>query len=585
MTRRAAGGGLLAGLPRLLPLGLDPARRGARSHAGRARLRHVAYAGGWKKFEPLWDLLIRRSAPATRCRCSSACSTRGRAIVGATGTLRTQSAAMRKALLLLASLLSAGAAAWADEPTVVLLWPDGAPGSEGRSEPEKVRQSDGGERVVSGVHRPSLTVYLPDAAEATGAGILVMPGGGHRELWTDHEGHRVAAWLSTHGVSAFVLKYRLAREEGSRYTVEDHALADSRRALRTVRQRAGEWRVDPQRLGVMGFSAGGELAALAAMRDEAGRADATDPIDRESSRPAFQVLVYPGRSVNILPTPQSPPAFLLCGADDRPDIAEGLASVYLRFKQAGVSGRAPHLCRRRPRVRVSCDQHRTGGPLAGSRPRVDGRPRPLEEVTEVEMRFHAGRPVASFVIVLLAAGALGAEDKAAAIESLLKRHQDIGAFNGAALVAENGKVIYKKGYGLANFEWNIPNTPDTKFRLGSITKQFTATLILQLVERGQAQARRASSPSPARLPQGHRRTGHDPPPADAHLRHPQLHGPAELLRGREPRSVRGRGLRQKVLQRRSRVRAGLEVSLQQLRLLPARRDHREAHGQDLRARS
>jgi len=242
---------------------------------------------------------------------------------------------MRKALLL-ASLLSAGAAARADEPAVVLLWPAGAPGSDGRSEPEKVRLSDGGERVVSGVHRPSLTVYLPDAATATGAGIVVMPGGGHRELWTDHEGHRVAAWLSAHGVSAFVLKYRLAREEGSRYTVEDHALADARRALRTVRQRAAEWRVDPQRLGVMGFSAGGELAALAAMRGEPGRPDATDPVERQGAQPAFQVLVYPGRSQSILPTPQSPPAFLLCGADDRPDISEGLASVYLRFKQAGV---------------------------------------------------------------------------------------------------------------------------------------------------------------------------------------------------------------------------------------------------------
>jgi len=242
---------------------------------------------------------------------------------------------MRRALLL-ASLLSAGAAARADEPPVVVLWPNGAPGSEGRSEPEKVRLSDGGERVVSGVHRPSLTVYLPDATTATGAGIVVMPGGGHRELWTDHEGHRVAAWLSAHGVSAFVLKYRLAREEGSRYTVEEHALADARRALRTVRSRAAEWRVDPERLGVLGFSAGGELAALAAMRGEPARADAPDPIERESSRPAFQVLVYPGRSQNILPTPQSPPAFLLCGADDRPDISEGLASVYLRFKQAGV---------------------------------------------------------------------------------------------------------------------------------------------------------------------------------------------------------------------------------------------------------
>jgi len=148
-------------------------------------------------------------------------------------------------------------------------------------------------------------------------------------------------WDFSLGVGGPILRdriwfYGIAREEGSRYTVEEHALADARRALRTVRSRAAEWRVDPERLGVLGFSAGGELAALAAMRGEPARADAPDPIERESSRPAFQVLVYPGRSQNILPTPQSPPAFLLCGADDRPDISEGLASVYLRFKQAGV---------------------------------------------------------------------------------------------------------------------------------------------------------------------------------------------------------------------------------------------------------
>ncbi len=257
-------------------------------------------------------------------------------VIAATHGLRTESAPMMRNVLLVAVLLSSAAQARPDEPAVIVLWPDGAPGSEGRSEPEKVRVTDAGERVVSSVHRPSLTVYPAEVASATGAGIVVMPGGGHRELWTDHEGHRVAAWLAEHGVSAFVLKYRLAREEGSRYTVEDHALADARRALRSVRRRAKEWRVDPERLGVMGFSAGGELAALSAMRAETGRPDAADAVERESARPSFQVLVYPGRSANILPSPQAPPVFLLCGADDRPDIAEGLAHVYLRFKQAGV---------------------------------------------------------------------------------------------------------------------------------------------------------------------------------------------------------------------------------------------------------
>jgi endo-1,4-beta-xylanase len=243
---------------------------------------------------------------------------------------------LRTPLPLVVLLLTLGSLAFAAEPAVVPLWPDGAPGSEGRTEPEKVRVTDSGEHVVSGVHHPSLTVYLPDAASATGAAIVVMPGGGHRELWVDHEGHAVARWLSDHGVAAFVLKYRLAREEGSPYTVDGNALADARRALRVVRHRAADWRVDPRRLGVLGFSAGGDLAALASMRHDAGKADAADPIERQDCKPAFQVLVYPGRSQNIAPTADSPPAFLVCGYDDRSDISEGLAEVYLRFKHASV---------------------------------------------------------------------------------------------------------------------------------------------------------------------------------------------------------------------------------------------------------
>src|SRR5262245_15671072 len=122
---------------------------------------------------------------------------------------------MRRALLPLA-LLACGAAALAEEPPVVLLWPGGAPGSEGRTEPEKVRLTPGGDHVVSSVHRPSLTVYLPDAASATGAGIVVMPGGAHRELWMDHEGYRVGEWMSEDGVGAFDIRYRLSGGGGER---------------------------------------------------------------------------------------------------------------------------------------------------------------------------------------------------------------------------------------------------------------------------------------------------------------------------------------------------------------------------------
>jgi endo-1,4-beta-xylanase len=164
----------------------------------------------------------------------------------------------------------------------------------------------------------------------------VIPGGGHRVLAIDHEGYNVAQWLSERGIAAFVLKYRLARETNSTYQVDVHALADTQRAIRVVRSRAQEWGINPARVGVMGFSAGGELAALASARTDQGITDATDPIDRLSAKPDFQALIYPGSSRNIEPTKGSPPVFLACAYNDRPDISEGLANVYLKFKHAGV---------------------------------------------------------------------------------------------------------------------------------------------------------------------------------------------------------------------------------------------------------
>src|SRR5580693_4626611 len=179
-------------------------------------------------------------------------------------------------------------AAWAQESRpVVPLWPNGAPGSEGKTAAESVRiAAPGGDHIVSSVHNPSITVYLPKA-NASGAAVVIAPGGGHSELWVDHEGYNVAEWLSDHGVAGVVLKYRLAREKGSTYTVEGDALADTQRALRVVRSRAAEWGVDPERIGVMGFSAGGELAALAGSRYGDAPA-AGDDISRLSDKPAFQ---------------------------------------------------------------------------------------------------------------------------------------------------------------------------------------------------------------------------------------------------------------------------------------------------------
>ncbi len=182
-----------------------------------------------------------------------------------------------------------------------------------------------GEHVFSSIHHPSITLYLPAAGTASGAGVLVIPGGGHAEIWMDHEGYNVADWLSRHGIAAFILKYRLAREPGSTYTVEGTELADTRQAMRVIHEHATEWGVDPKRLGVMGFSAGGELAALVSTR-----------VESAEMRPAFEGLIYPSIPARMELSKETPPAFLLCGAQDDARISEALPELYLRMKRAGT---------------------------------------------------------------------------------------------------------------------------------------------------------------------------------------------------------------------------------------------------------
>ena len=220
----------------------------------------------------------------------------------------------------------------ADVPQALPLWPNGAPGSEARvAEPEKTEKSN-----VTNVHNPSLTPFFPAKDKATGVAVIIAPGGGHSKLCLGHEGYALGQWMADHGIAAFVLKYRLAREPGSTYTIQDHAMADTRRALRTVRTRAIEWGIKPDRIGIMGFSAGGELAAFAAMQSDAGKPDAVDAIERASSRPDFQALIYPGTSGLFNAEKGMPPLFIACGYSDRPDIAEGMATLYLKYKKAGV---------------------------------------------------------------------------------------------------------------------------------------------------------------------------------------------------------------------------------------------------------
>jgi endo-1,4-beta-xylanase len=238
---------------------------------------------------------------------------------------------IRKAPWLLA-VLPAVMAAFQAAPREVPLWSDGAPGSEQFKDKKEVLE---GTRLSS-IHNPSITVYLPAREKATGAALIIAPGGGHAFLTIANEGYDVAKWFADQGVASFVLKYRLAREPGSTYKVEVHALQDTQRAIRLVRSRAAEWGVNPASVGILGFSAGGELAALAATHFDAGNAGATDPIDRLPSRPDFVALAYPGYPRDWEPTKEMPPTFLLCASDDRPNISEQTPEIYLKLKKLGV---------------------------------------------------------------------------------------------------------------------------------------------------------------------------------------------------------------------------------------------------------
>ena len=222
---------------------------------------------------------------------------------------------------------------------VLPLWPNGAPGSEalaGKKEVITVPAKPGDSLKVSSIHNPSLTIYLPSKEKATGAAMIIAPGGGHRFLSIDTEGTNVAEWLNSIGVAAFVLKYRLAREPDSLYKIDEHPFADVQRALRLVRARSQEWNVNPAKLGVIGFSAGGEVAVMASTRYDAGQASAADPIERQSSKPDYQILIYPGiRAENVVVTKDTPPTFMLCADNDRgPSLA--IPNLYLALKKAGV---------------------------------------------------------------------------------------------------------------------------------------------------------------------------------------------------------------------------------------------------------
>jgi acetyl esterase/lipase len=245
----------------------------------------------------------------------------------------------RMPLLLAVLLLAVAPGA---EPPVVLLWPGGAPGSVGSEE----------------VDRPSLTVHRAAADKATGAAVVVCPGGSYARLAMDHEGRQVAEWLNGHGITAAILKYRL----GPRYR-HPAPLQDAQRAIRWVRAHAAELGVRADAVGIWGFSAGGHLAATAATKFDDGNAAAADPLDRPGSRPDFAVLAYPVISLseefahqnsrnNLLGdnpdralldllsaerhvTPRTPPTFVFY-TDEDPVRPENGVAFYLALRRAKV---------------------------------------------------------------------------------------------------------------------------------------------------------------------------------------------------------------------------------------------------------
>jgi acetyl esterase/lipase len=223
----------------------------------------------------------------------------------------------------------------ATAPEKLPLWAAGAPNAMANGGAETVRITEQGDHVVSNVHQPSLTIYLPKSNPG-GTAVILVPGGGHRELWTDHEGHSIAHFLNEQGIAAFVLYYRLARAPNSTYTIDGDALNDLKRAIRTVRARAGDWGLDARKIGVMGFSAGGQLGELAATRFDAGDPQATDAVERVSSRPDFAALVYPGTWPDLKIDGGTPPMFLLSGSDDRQEVLGGLTQIYLSLRAAKV---------------------------------------------------------------------------------------------------------------------------------------------------------------------------------------------------------------------------------------------------------
>jgi acetyl esterase/lipase len=237
---------------------------------------------------------------------------------------------MRIILSLVASVFLSLQLAAQLQHQVIPLWKNGAPGSESRRN-EKEEAKD---YWVKNVHNPSLTVFTPSQGSGNGTAVVVCPGGGHRLLVYTAEGVEPAEFLNKLGVTVFVLKYRLAREENSPYSLDKVIREDGLRAIRTVRSLAERFKLDSNRVGIMGFSAGGEVVSAIAYASGRGDATAPDPVDRLNGKPDFQILVYPGPLGIPEKVPDdAPPAFVIAANDD-PCCAIPTLNVLVRYREA-----------------------------------------------------------------------------------------------------------------------------------------------------------------------------------------------------------------------------------------------------------
>jgi acetyl esterase/lipase len=250
------------------------------------------------------------------------------------------------------TLLVAALPLRADPPITFNLWP-GQPPGETKALPPEADQTKDTDKLIAGrriiklgnVATPQLAVYRPEPAKQTGTAVIIAPGGGHNILAYDLEGTEVAAWLNTLGVTGIVLKYRVpARDPQKRWLA---AVQDAQRAVSLVRGRAAEWKVNPARIGVLGFSAGGETAGLAALFYNQRQYEAVDPMDQISCRPDFALLIYPGGFVDQktgilrdhVKVPENcPPMFLAHAWDDNVTVLNSLLlGVELRKARVPVA--------------------------------------------------------------------------------------------------------------------------------------------------------------------------------------------------------------------------------------------------------